>query len=168
MATILTSFQPQNNNIHIALPCSTTACTSITSYTTLTTILTTINQYTSSQSNNHPDINYSVLKNTTLHTTTFPNPHTAVLQTSNSIYTSPTKHPYKHLPHTKNNTSPKTNCNEHHNAFTQWLPSLHLSNHKSIYPYRTPMLKNCLHIHYFLHHPHHHQPVHLFTIQQPP
>ena len=35
--------------------------TSISSYTTITTILTTINRYTSSQSNNHPDIDHFML-----------------------------------------------------------------------------------------------------------
>ena len=127
-------FPITNQYTHTVLPCSRTACTSITSCTTLTTI----NQYTSSQSNNHPDINYSVLKNTTLHTTTFPNPHTAVLQTSNSIYTSPTKHPYKHLPHT--NTPQHTNIwyTQPHTMppstpTTLQTPSLHLN--PSNYPH---------------------------------
>ena len=72
------------------------------------------------------------------------------------------------------NTSLKTNetsCNEHRNVFTQWLPSLHLSNHKTVL-FIPHSHAQQLHAHCFRHHPHHHprhhQTPHLFTIQQSP
>ena len=67
-----------------------------------------INYYTSSQSNNHPDINHSMLKNTTPYATTNLNPRATVLQTSHSIYTSATKHscaPPTQTPFTHHNTN---------------------------------------------------------------
>ena len=157
------------------------------SFGTHTTKDTTINCYTSSQSNNHPDINLSVLKNTTPHTTTNLHPHATVLQTSNSIYTSPTKHPhapsYKHFPHT--NTPQHTNIQytQPHTTplntpTTLQTLSLHLNPSSYTYPHLVTQSIHALGLHLLLptyslirnayNKRHHHQLLHLFTIQQPP